>query len=134
MNVGLGIAGLICVGLALGHATVGLAWVLPGLAAERLPTTPFGPPSMTEGMVRVTWHIITVFCLAFGTLLMTLAWGATADPKTLLLRWLAGMFLAVTALAFWVGRHRARYLLRPPAVVVWSLWVVIAVLCWKASR
>jgi hypothetical protein len=48
MNPGLAIAGLICLGLAFGHTTIGLAWVLPGLTVEHLPTTPFGPPSMTE--------------------------------------------------------------------------------------
>ena len=130
MNVGLGIAGLSCVGLALGHTTVGLVWVLPSLEEARLPSTPFGPPSMTAGMVRVTWHIVTLFCLAFAGVLMTLALAASADPKTVVLRWFAAGFLAATALVFLRAGVRLRYLLRLP---VWSLWVVVAVLCWKAS-
>lgn len=130
MNVELAIAGLICVGLALGHATVGWVWVLPSLMEERLPTTPLGPPSATVGMIRITWHIVTVVALALGGLLIMLAWAPAADPKTLLLRWLAAMWLAATAMALWVGRRHPRRLLRLPVPL---LWVVTAVLCWKAS-
>ncbi len=129
MNVELTIAGLSCGVLAVGHATVG-RWVLPGLTKEGLPGTPFGPPSMTAGMVRYTWHIVTVVLLAFGTLLMTLAWAAAADPKTLLLRWFAAFWLAATATVFWVARRRLRSLLRLP---VPFLFVLIAVMCWIAS-
>lgn len=71
MNAVLGIAGLLCVALALGHETVGQVWVLPTFSKERLSGTRLGPSSMTEGMVRVTWHIVTIFALALGGLLMT---------------------------------------------------------------
>lgn len=133
MEVELGIAGLLCVGLALGHATLGLVWVLPALTEERLPATPFGPASTTVGMVRVTWHIVTVFALTLGGLLMTLAWTEDADTETLLLRWFAAMWLAATAMALWVVRGAMRNphrLLRLPVPLV---WVVVAVLCWTAS-
>lgn len=129
MDVGLGIAGLICVAMAFGHATVGLVWVLPRITAERLQGSPFGPPSMTLGMLRVTWHIVTVFALASGGLLMSLAWGHV-DPETLLLRWFATMWVAAAAMAFSVGCSAARDLLRLPVPL---LWVVLAVLCWTAS-
>jgi hypothetical protein len=46
MNVELAIAGVSCFVLGLGHMTVGLRSVLPDLTKERLPSTPFGPPSM----------------------------------------------------------------------------------------
>ena len=52
MNLELAIAGLGCFVLALGHTTIGLRWVLPNLTPGRLPSTPFGPPSMTLSMVR----------------------------------------------------------------------------------
>ena len=133
MDIGLGIAGLICVAMAFGHATIGLVWVLPGLSEERVPTTPFGPRSMTVVMVRVTWHIVTVFVLAVGALLMTLAWDADADPRASLLRWFVAMWLAATAMALWVARRglrNPRQLLRLPVPL---LWVVVAVLCWQAS-
>ncbi len=130
MDVGLGIAGLICVAMALGHTTIGFVWVLPSLTEERLPSTPFGPSSMTVAMVHVTWYVVTVFALALGGLLITLAWAADPDPKTLLLRWFAAMWLAATAMALWIARRRPRHLLRLPVPL---LWVVITVLLWTAS-
>ena len=130
MNFGLAIAGLLCVALALGHETVGRVWVLPNLSKERPSSTRLGPSSMTEGMLRVTWHIVTIFALAVGGVLMMLAWDEGADPKTLLLRWFAVMWLAATAMAAWVTRRHLRF---SPLLPVPLLWVVIAVLCWIAS-
>lgn len=130
MNVELEIAGLGCLALALGHATIGLRWVLPSLTRERLPSTPVGPPSMTVGMLRFTWHIVTVVLVAFTGLLVSLAWVASANPRTLLLRWLAAFWLAATAMAFWNARRRLSNLLRLPVPV---LFILIAVMCWKAS-
>jgi hypothetical protein len=130
MNVELVIAGVSCAALAVGHARLGLRWVLPSLTQGRLPGTPVGPPSMTAGMVRFTWHIVTVVLLTFAGLLLTLAWGADANPKTLLLRWFAGFWLAVTAMACWRARRRLLSLLWPPVPL---LGMVIAVMCWMAS-
>jgi hypothetical protein len=130
MNVELGIAALGCLVLALGHTTIGLRWVLPNLTKGRLPSTPVGPPSMTFGMVRFTWQVLSILLVGFGILLMALAWAPDADPKTLLLRWFAALWLAATALACWNARRRPRSLLRLPAPLV---FVVIAVMCWTAS-
>ena len=130
MNVELATAGVSCAILALGHATIGLRWVLPSLPKARVPTTTFGPSSMTLGMVRFTWHIVTIVLLAFSSLLMTLALAADADARTLLLRWFSAFWLAATAMAFWNARRRLRSLLRLP---VPFLFMVIAVMCWKAS-
>jgi hypothetical protein len=130
MNVELAIAALGCFVLAFGHTTIGLRWVLPNLTKGRLPSTPFGPASMTLGMVRFSWQIVSVLLIGSGILLMTLAWAADADPKTLLLRWCAAFWLAATALAGWNARRRPRRLLRLPVPLV---FVVIAVLCWTAS-
>ena len=66
---------------------------------------------MTLGMVRFTWHVLSVLLLGFGILLLALAWAPDADPKTLLLRWLpssglprrrlpAGTHAAVLSLVF----------------------------------
>ena len=129
MNVELTIAGLSCATLALGHWFVGRR-VLPGLRSERMPSSPFGPPSMTLGMVRFTWHIVTVVLVAFAILLITLAWVGDDDPKTLLLRWFAAFWLVATVTVFWVARRRPRNLLRLPVPV---LFIVIAVMCWTAS-
>ena len=130
MNIELAIAGLSCLVLALGHATVGLRWVLPNLTKGRLPGTPVGPPSMTLGMVRFTWHIVSVLLVGFGVLLMVLARAPDADPKTLLLRWFAAFWVAATALAGWNARRRPSSLLQFPVPLV---FIVIAVLCWTAS-
>jgi hypothetical protein len=130
MNLGVGIAGVGCVALAFGHATVGLAWVLPRLTDQGYPGTQLGPPHGTEAMVRVTWHIVTVFVLALGGLLVTLAWFPGADTTTALLRWFAAMWLTAAAMAFWVTRRHPRLLLRLPVPFT---WVVIAILCWQAS-
>jgi hypothetical protein len=130
MNLELAIAALGCFFLALGHMTIGLRWVLPNLTKGRLPSTPVGSPSMTLGMVRFTWHIVSILLLGFGVLLMALAWAPGADPRILLLRWFAALWLAATALACWQARRRPSSLLRLP--VPWVL-VVIAVMCWTAS-
>jgi hypothetical protein len=130
MRIELAIAGLIFFVFALGHATVGLRWVLPRLSKERLPSTPFGPPSMTLGMVRFTWNVLTILQIAFGTLLTMLALATAADPRTLLLRWVAAVSLAVSLTACWAARRRPRDLLRLPVAPV---MVAVAVMCWMAS-
>jgi hypothetical protein len=130
MNVELAIAALGWFVLAFGHTTIGLRRVLPNLTRDRLPSTPFAPPSMTLSMVRYTWHIVSVLLTAFGILLMALAWAPDADPRTLLLRWFAALSLAATVQACWQARRRPSRLLRRP--VPWVL-AVIAVMCWTAS-
>ena len=130
MNLELAIAALGCFVLALGHMTIGLRWVLPNLTKGRLPSTPVGSTSMTLGMVRFTWHIVSILLLGFGVLLMTLAWAPGADPRILLLRWFAALWLAATAQACWQARRRPSSLLRLPVPLV---FVVIAVMCWTAS-
>ena len=129
MDAGLGAAGIICIAVALGHATVGLRWVLPRLSVDRLPDTGLGPATMTAGMIRVTWHVVTIFVLCLGGLLVTLAWDPGADPKTMLLRWFAGMWIATTVLAGWITRRRPLSPLTPVPV----LWTITAVLLWWAS-
>jgi hypothetical protein len=130
VSVELAIAGLGCFGLAFGHTIVGVRWLIPNLTKEHLPATRLGPPSMTLGMVRFTWHVVSVTLVGFGILLMTLAWATDVNPKLLLLRWFAAFWLAATALACWNARRRPRSLLRPPVPFV---FVVIAVMCWAAS-
>jgi hypothetical protein len=124
------IAGLGCVALALGHTTIGVRWVLPSLTNAQLPRTPLGPPSRTVGMLRFTWHVVTILVLGLGVLLLTIAWAPHANPKTLLLRWCAAALLVAATTACWNARHRPRSLLRPPVPLV---LVLIAALCGAAS-
>jgi hypothetical protein len=81
-------------------------------------------------MLRVTWHLVTLFVLALGGVLITLAVAEEANPKMVVLRWSAAMWLAATAVAFWSVRRRPRNILRLPVPL---LWPMIALLCWRAS-
>jgi hypothetical protein len=52
MNVERAVAALSFLALALGHATIG-RWVLPRLTSQNMRSTPFGPPSLTLGMIAL---------------------------------------------------------------------------------
>lgn len=132
MDVALTVAGIACLAMAIGHTLIGVMWVLPGLDESRLPTTPFGPTGLTASMLRVTWYIVTVFVAALGGVLLTLA-ADDGDPRSLVLRWFAAMWLTATIMAMVVSLRRVRSLrglLRLPVPLV---WVIVAVLCWQAS-
>ena len=132
MDIGLAVAGPICLGMGVGHTLIGVRWVLPGLAEEHVPRTPFGPPSMSLAMIQVTWFVVTIFVVGLGCILLSLAWDADADAKTLLLRWLAAMWLFAATMALslaWRRNRSFRHLLRLPVPL---LWVVVGVLCWIA--
>jgi hypothetical protein len=133
MNIGLGIAGFICLAMAFGHTAIGVKWVLPSLTPETLPKTPFGPSSMSVSMVRVTWFIVTIFCLGIGGILIALSFDLSVDPKTLLLRGLAATWLSATVMALSIARRRVRSLRGLLRLPVPLLWVIVAVLCWVAS-
>jgi hypothetical protein len=130
MNAELAIAGLCSFLLAFGHTAIGLRWVLPSLSADSLPRTPFGSPRLTIAMVRFTWQVVSLMLVAFGILLLTLALAQDADPKILLLRWLAAFWLAAAVLAAWSARRRLRSIFRFPVPPV---MLAIAVMCWLAS-
>jgi succinate dehydrogenase hydrophobic anchor subunit len=130
MKLELAIAGLCCFVLACGHSAIGLRWILPELTHRDLPGTPFGSPRLTLGMLRFTWHVVTLMLVGFGALLITLAAAPDADPETLVLRWLAALWLAATALAVWSARRRPQSIVSFPVPLV---MLVIAVMSWAAS-
>ena len=103
---------------------------LPTLTERRFPATRFGPPSLTVAMLRVTWHLVGLFVFTLGAVLVTLALADEADPKMVLFRWTAAMWMTATAVALWSVRGRPRNILRLPVPLVWPL---IALLCWNAS-
>ena len=131
MNTWLLVAGLIVLALALGHATIGIRWVLPGVAGVRLPGTPFGSGALSLGMVRFTWHVLTVMLVGFAALLLTLATAPDIDARALVLQWIAALWFAATATALWTARRRPRSLLNFPVAF---LFPVVAVMTWIASR
>ena len=130
MRAELTIAGALTLLLAAGHTTLGTMWVLPRLTEERVPKTPFGPASLTVSMIRVTWFVVTIFALAMGGLLLTLALDADVDARAALLRWFAAMWLAATVMVLWIARGSLGNVLRFPVPLI---WLVVAVLCWMAS-
>jgi len=138
MDAAVGIMGLLCLAMAVGHTVVGLIWVLPRVEETSFARTPFGPPSMSLAMVRVTWFIVTIFAATVGGVLVTLAWVPDADPYVVVLRWFAAMWLVAAGMAFFVAvsrmrdvRKMTRSLLRLPVTFV---WVLVGIVCWKASR
>lgn len=133
MDVRLAVAGFLCLALAAGHGTIGLVWVLPRLREAQLPATPLGPPPATLSLLRVTWHVVTIFALALGGLLVSLAWARGVDPETLMLRWFAAMWLAATVMAFRVAPLRRQSLRKRLQLPVPFVWLVVAALCWTAS-
>lgn len=130
MSIAVLVAGVVCLVLAVGHTTIGLKWVLPGFDVESLPRTPFGPPSTTARMLAVTWHFVGILALSAGTLLIALAAREGSADRTLTLRWLGTMFAAVSVMVLWLGRRHLRNLLSAP---MWTLFIVVAVLCWASS-
>lgn len=128
MTIELVIAALICIVLGVLHAMVGVTGVLPSVTKERLSATRFGPPALTAGMVRFTWHMTTVILLGFGGLFAALA--ASERPPTVVLRWAGLLFTIATLVAFYIARWRLRAVLRFPVAIATA---VIAGLCWVAS-
>jgi hypothetical protein len=100
--------------------------VLPHLTEDRVAPTPLGPPSLTVAMLRVTWHIVGVFAMTVGAVLVALAWSSAGDPAQVVVRLFAVMWFTAAAMAWLVSPNPMRNLLRLPVPVV---WVVVAVLC-----
>lgn len=133
MDVPLVIAGALCMLLALGHATLGIRWVLPGVDPEHLSTSPFGGRGMSASTIQASWHIVTVFAVCSGATLLWLGLDTAADPRTVVLRVFAVMWFGIALVASWAGLKRAtriRDVMRLPVPI---LFVVVAILCWVAS-
>lgn len=130
MDVGLGVAGILCLILGVGHETVGRVFALPALEKQGYPGSRLGGPGSTRDMVHVTWHIVTIFVLGLGCAFLTLAFDSSAEPRVVMFRWFAAMWLVAAVMAAWVGRKRLRV---SPLLPVPLSWVVIAVLLWRAS-
>lgn len=68
MNPPLLVAGVLALVAAAVHGLGGELLVLRRLSSRALPSGPFGGPSMTMTMIRVTWHITTIAFVELGTL------------------------------------------------------------------
>lgn len=130
MRVEFAIAGVAAALLAVGHMVAGRR-LLPGLRELQLPKTMFGPPSLSLGMLRFTWNMVTLVLTGFATLFLTLALAAHANLETVLLRWVAVLWLAATITSLWEARRqRLRHMLRFPVPLVIGL---VAAMCWAAA-
>lgn len=133
MELGVVVAGVLSIGLGFGHMAVGLRWILPGLSAADLPSTPFGPARSSLAMLHVTWHIVTVFALGLGTLLIAFGVTETADPRTIALRVVGTTWIAATAMAFVISKPRVSEWRRIARMPVPLVWLLIGILCWAAA-
>ena len=110
MNWPLLLAGLLAVLLGLAHSVIGEHMVFKGLN-ERLARSE-GRPVLSEQQVRVlrgAWHLVTLFGLALGALLIASAIrDLVLDPVMVI-----GVTMAVSGL-YWVVATRGRH----PAFIV----------------
>jgi len=125
MNVGLVIAGSLCLVLAGGHTFVGRL-VLDRLPRDLHPTR-FGDGALTRGAVVFTWHALSVMLTTTGAVLIALARGEHAHDRGEVVFLVGAAYAAATVLLAWRSRRRPSDLLRAP---VWVLQIVITVLCW----
>ena len=130
MNGYLLVAGIVCVVMAIGHTTIGVRWVLPGLSVASLPRSPFGGGTMTAAFLTFTWHVVGLMLLSFAVILSVLAHETLGDAGTVSVRGIGLMFAAATLMALWRTRHRPADLVKAP---MWILFVAVASLCWVGA-
>jgi hypothetical protein len=125
MNVGLVIAGSLCFVLAVGHTLVGRV-VLDSLPRS-LQATRFGDGAFTRGLFVFTWHVLSLWLITSGVVLIALARSQPADSRGLVVFLVGAAYAAATVLLAWKSRRRPSDLLRIP---VWVLFTTIIGLCW----
>jgi FtsH-binding integral membrane protein len=125
MNVGLIIAGSLCLVLAGGHTLTGR------LVLDRLPRnfqpTRFGNGAYTRGLLVFTWHALSLMLTTTGAVLIALAQREPADKRGAVVFLVGAAYAAAALLLAWMTRKRPSNLLRIP---VWAPFIVIIVLCW----
>lgn len=124
MNVGLMIAGSLCIVLAAGHAFVGRAVL--NLLPRHLPATRFGDGAFTRGLLVFTWQALSLWLTTSGAVLIAAARGEPADYRRPVVFLVGAAYAAGGALLVWRSRRWPSDLLRLPA---WVLLIVIIVLC-----
>jgi hypothetical protein len=125
VNLQLFLAGATCLTLALGHALTGRA-VLTALP-RTLPSTRFGDGAYTRGLLRFTWHALTLMLTVTGAVLIAVALGNPQDARGDIAFLIGSAYAAALVVLLWMTRRRPSDLLRIP---VWAGFVVISVLCW----
>lgn len=135
MNLPFAIAGaLALVGAAI-HGVAGEALVVTKLHTELLSPTPFGGPTMTKLMIRVTWHITTLAFVVIGSALTACVPAGASQACEGVGRMAAISYTSFALLAAGLAAtHGPRALLRTlrrhPGPLV---FVLVAVLAWRGS-
>ncbi len=80
MNVPLLIAGSFGVLAAAVHGVIGELLVVRRISPRMLPRTQFGSPTMTQAMIRASWHLTTIGFLTVGIALLLS--GSVLDGET----------------------------------------------------
>lgn len=126
MTTALTIAGTLCLLLSLGHAVTGR--VMLDTLPRNLPATRIGDGAYTRGVIRFTWHALTLMLAATGVLLMAVAHGDRADDYRAVLVVVGTLYASAGVILMWMTRRRPADLLRIPIL---APFVVIIVLCWS---
>jgi hypothetical protein len=132
VNVPLLVAGVLSLIAALIHGGGGEVLVVRKLG--HLPSTPFGGPSMTMTMIRVTWHIATIAFLVLGGGLVACGRPVTGTACQGIGVSAATAFTAFALLAFGVaigqmGMRRSLHTVLFRHVGPW-VFVAVAALAW----
>ena len=128
MNIPFAVAGVLALVGAGVHGVGGEKLVVTRLAAENLPSSPFGGSTFTKIMIRASWHITTIAFLVMGGALTACAPGATSEACRGVGRVSAlaysGFLVLTVGLA---ARQITRGQLRHPAPLLFG---IVAALAW----
>ena len=134
MNGPFAVAGALALLAAAIHGGAGERLVVAKLQRDQLAPTPFGGPTMTKLMIRVTWHIVTLAFLVPGAAMAACstagARGACTGVGRLSAISFASFAVLALALAAATSRRVDRLLMKHPAPLI---FVAIAVLAWMGS-
>lgn len=125
MNVGLAVAGSVCLALALGHTLVGRLVIDP--LPPTLHSTRFGDGARTRGALVFTWYALSLLLTITGAILFALAQGEPARDRGEVVFLVGAVYAAAAVLLAWRLRQTPSFLLKTP---VWGLMIVVTVLCW----
>jgi hypothetical protein len=136
MNVPFAVAGALALTAAAIHGGAGETLVVKRLRRDTLEPTPFGGPTMTLLMIRVTWHIVTlVFIVSGGALAVCMpassATQACAAAGRISAVSFASYFVLAAGLAIAAqGRRVGHALAKHPGPIV---FMIVAALSWWGS-
>jgi len=128
MNVPFAVAGALALTGAAVHGLAGEKLVVTKLRNETLPSSPFGGPSATKLMIRVTWHITTIAFVVMGAALTACAPGASSEACRGMGRVSGLAYSGFVALTIGLTAPQGpRALLRHPAPLLFGM---VAALAW----